>query len=69
MNARLEQEFADELERLDPEERAAVLRYMRSLQQDGVRGASLLRFSGCIPPDDIQRMRSAIEEDFERIPS
>jgi hypothetical protein len=66
MNARLDREFAEELERLGPEERARALRYIRSLKP-GVPGRSLLRFAGTIPPDDIERIRQAIDEDFERV--
>jgi hypothetical protein len=67
MSARVDRELADVLEKLGPEERADVLRYMRSLKQEGVPGASLLKYVGCIPEDDLRLMAAAIEEDFERI--
>lgn len=69
MNARLKQEFVDELERLTPAERGQVLDYIRSLKRTkrGVRGSSVLRFAGRIPKDDLERMRQVIEEDFERV--
>ncbi|HNR32196.1 MAG TPA: hypothetical protein PKI11_15000 [Candidatus Hydrogenedentes bacterium] len=34
---------------------------------EGSPGKDLLRFVGCIPKDDIERMRAVIEEDCERI--
>lgn len=69
MNARLKQEFVDELERLTPAERGQVLDYIRSLKKSkrGVPGSDLLRFVGKIPSADLQRMREVIEEDFERV--
>ncbi len=33
----------------------------------GVPGQQLLRFAGAIPPDDIQLMREAIEQDCEQV--
>jgi hypothetical protein len=67
MSTRLDREFADELEQLAPENRVQVLRYMRSLKEDGVPGASLLKYVGRIPQDDLLLMKAAIERDFERV--
>ena len=67
MRAQLEREFVDELEKLGPEERADVLRYVRSLGGRGVPGARLLKYVGRIPQDDLRRIAAAIEEDFERV--
>ncbi len=47
-----------------------VLEFARALVGStiqGVPGQQLLRFAGAIPPDDIQLMRQAIEEDCEQV--
>jgi hypothetical protein len=67
MSTQLEREFADESEKLAPEERAQVLQYMRALKDEGVPGATLLKYVGRIPPEDLRCMAAAIEEDFERV--
>jgi hypothetical protein len=67
MSTPLDQEFASELEQRAPDHRVQVLRYMRSLKEDGVPGASLLKYVGCIPRDDLRLMEAAIERDFERV--
>lgn len=67
MSTQVDRELANELETLAPENRAQVLQYMRSLKRDGVPGASLLKYVGRIPQDDLLLMKAAIERDFERI--
>jgi hypothetical protein len=46
-----------------------VLDYIKRLKawQRGVSGEKLLRFVGIIPPDDLQVMRQAIEDDCEQV--
>ncbi|AFZ22234.1 hypothetical protein [Allocoleopsis franciscana] len=47
-----------------------VLEFARALAgstTQGVPGWQLLRFAGAIPPDDIQLMREAIEQDCEQV--
>jgi hypothetical protein len=47
-----------------------VLEFARALAGStiqGVPGWQLLRFAGAIPADDIQLMRSAIEQDCEQV--
>ncbi|HBB35620.1 MAG TPA: hypothetical protein DDZ80_26895 [Cyanobacteria bacterium UBA8803] len=47
-----------------------VLEFARTLAGStiqGVPGWQLLRFAGAIPPDDIQLMREAIEQDCEQV--
>ena len=47
-----------------------VLEFVRTLAKAEVRGMpgqQLLRFAGSIPPDDLQLMHEAIEQDCERI--
>ncbi|MCS6831831.1 MAG: hypothetical protein RMM06_04025 [Armatimonadota bacterium] len=41
--------------------------WLASPAQAGVPGERLLKFAGIIPPDDIERMRQAIEEGCERV--
>ena len=67
MSAPLERDFAEELEKLGPEERADVLRYIRSMKREGVPGTTLLKYVGCIPADDLRLMAAVIEEDFETV--
>jgi hypothetical protein len=67
MSAQLDREFADEWENLGPEERADVLRYMRSRNRNGVPGSTLLKYVGCISRDDLDRMAAVIERDFESV--
>lgn len=67
MSTQLERDLTDEMGKLAPDERAQVLQYVRSLRNDGVPGASLLKYVGRIPQDDLRRMAAAIEEDFERV--
>lgn len=47
-----------------------VLEFARALagsKIQGVPGWQLLSFAGAIPPDDIQLMREAIEQDCEQV--
>jgi hypothetical protein len=47
-----------------------VLEFVRTLMKGEVRGTpgqQLLRFAGSIPPDDLQLMREAIEQDCEQV--
>lgn len=47
-----------------------VLEFAQTLVKAEVRGTpgqQLLRFAGSIPPNDLQLMREAIEQDCERI--
>jgi hypothetical protein len=47
-----------------------VLEFVRTLMKREVRGTpgqQLLRFAGSIPPDDLQLMREAIEQDCEQV--
>jgi predicted GNAT family N-acyltransferase len=49
-----------------------VLEFARMLVNAEVRGTpgqQLLRFAGSIPPNDLQLMREAIEQDCERVDS
>lgn len=47
-----------------------ILEFVQTLVKAEVRGTpgrNLLRFAGSIPPDDLQLMREAIEQDCERV--
>lgn len=47
-----------------------VLEFARTLvtaEARGTPGQQLLRFAGSIPPDELQLMREAIEQDCERV--
>ncbi|MBW4620277.1 MAG: hypothetical protein KME17_13100 [Cyanosarcina radialis HA8281-LM2] len=47
-----------------------VLEFVRELVKSEMRGTpgqQLLRFAGSIPPDDLQLMHEAIEQDCERV--
>ncbi|NDJ17900.1 hypothetical protein [Myxacorys almedinensis] len=47
-----------------------VLEFTRTLSRTKVRGIAgkqLLRFAGSIPPDDLQLIREAIEQDCEQV--
>lgn len=47
-----------------------VLEFARTISGStiqGVPGRELLRFAGSIPPDDVQLMRQAIEQDCEQV--
>lgn len=68
MSAELDGEIADVLAKLGPAERKAVLAYARTLQgpDDNAR-PSLLDLVGTISRKDLDLMREAIEEQFERV--
>ncbi|WP_446352626.1 hypothetical protein [Coleofasciculus sp. A1-SPW-01] len=47
-----------------------VLEFARTISGStiqGVPGRQLLRFAGSIPPDDVQLMHQAIEQDCEQV--
>jgi len=47
-----------------------VLEFARTLVKfkvQGTTGQQLLRFAGSIPPDELQLMREAIEQDCEQV--
>jgi len=45
----------------------AFARTLRTLTQQGIPGRLLLQFAGSIPPDEVKRIRQAIEADCERV--
>lgn len=63
-----DREIIDLLHRLPESQQQQVLEFARelaALKPHGIPGADLIRFGGCIPADDLQRMRDAIEESCE----
>ncbi|MFI5340087.1 MAG: hypothetical protein ACHQ7N_09640 [Candidatus Methylomirabilales bacterium] len=60
----------EQLKALPHELQWRVLEFTRALALSaphGVPGQQFLRFAGTIPPDDLQRMREAIEQGCERV--
>jgi hypothetical protein len=58
----------EQLKDLPSEMQWRVLEFTRALAVStprGVPGTQLRRFSGAIPPDDLRRMRDAIEAGYE----
>ncbi len=63
-------EIIEHLRSLPNELQWRVLEFTRALALSaprGVPGHRLLRFAGTIPPDDVERMRQAIEEGCEQV--
>ena len=66
----LEKELLDQLGKMPAEQQRQVLAFARRLAGQapkGVPGAAYLRFAGSIAPDDLNRMKAAIEEGCERV--
>jgi hypothetical protein len=60
----------ERLKTLPDELQRRALEFTRALARSalhGVPGRQLLRFAGAIPPDDVQRMREAIEQGCEQV--
>ena len=65
-----EEAIGIEVPKLTFEEQKRVLAFVHSLEASrecGVAGRELLRFAGQIETNDLERMRTAIEEDCERL--
>jgi hypothetical protein len=68
--ATIDQEIAKLLHRLPEAQQQRVLDFARELAEakpHGIPGANLLAFAGRIPPDDLQRMSDAIDQDCEAV--
>lgn len=60
------------LENLPEEMQKKVLKYLKNLQKDslkGVAGEQLIKFAGCISNNDLEIMKKEIESGCERIDS
>lgn len=70
MNIPIIDEVVEQLKVMPQPLQRQVLEFVRSLvkaEGRGTPGQQLLRFAGSIPPDDLQLMREAIEQDCERV--
>lgn len=70
VNPLIKREIEEQLNRLPVEMQRRVLNYALELatrRPKGVKGASLLKFAGEIPAEDLQTMARAIEKDCEHI--
>jgi len=68
--ATIDREITELLHRLPEVQQQRVLAFARELAEaklQGIPGADLLKFGGCISTDDLQRMRDAIEEGCEAV--
>ena len=66
--AMVDREIMELIHRLPESQQQQVLQFARelaALKPHGIPGADLICFGGCIPADDLQRMRDAIEEGCE----
>jgi len=70
MNIPIIDEVVEQLKVMPQNLQWQVLEFVRALVKAEVRGTpgqQLLSFAGSIPPDDLQLMRAAIEQDCERV--
>jgi len=70
MNIPIIDEVVEQLKVMPQNLQWQVLEFVRALVNTEVRGTpgqQLLRFAGSIPPDDLQLMRVAIEQDCEQV--
>ena len=70
MNIPIIDEVVERLKVMPQHLQRQALEFVRALVEAEVRGTpgqQLLRFAGAIPPDDLQLMREAIEQDCERV--
>ncbi|BAY17760.1 hypothetical protein NIES21_36020 [Anabaenopsis circularis NIES-21] len=70
MNISIIDEVIEQLKAMPQDLQWQVLEFARILAKSQVRGTpgkKLLRFAASIPPDDLQLMREAIEQDCEQV--
>jgi hypothetical protein len=68
--ATIDREIAELLQRLPELQQKRVLEFARELaaiKPQRLPGAVVLEFAGCIPADDLQRMKDAIDEGCEAV--
>ena len=66
----IEKEILDEIHKLEKGQQAEVLEFVRSLAKselEGVPGKTLLRFTGTIDREDLDKMAEAIQADCEGV--
>ncbi|WP_017306855.1 hypothetical protein [Spirulina subsalsa] len=70
MNISIIEQVVEQLKVMPQDLQGQVLEFARSLAKaktQGTPGQELLRFAGCIPTDDLQLMREAIEQDCQGV--
>jgi len=70
MSAALTAKVVEQVESLPEELQRQVLDFAQALHllvQKGTQGKQLLRFAGCIPNDDLERMDKAIQAGCEQV--
>ena len=70
VNPLIKRELEEQLNRLPVEMQRRVLNYAFELatrRPKGVKGATLVKFAGEIPAEDLQTMARAIEQDCEQV--
>ena len=64
------QEIVDRLDKLNPSQQKQILNYVLSFLGEPIRGTpgkELLKFVGLFPPEDLEQIKRAIEEDCGKI--
>ncbi len=70
MNSTIRAQVIEQMETLPEELQRQVLAFVRELQgsmRRGVSGKQLLEFAGAVPPDDLEAMRQAIEQECGQV--
>lgn len=70
MKNKITTQVVQQMETLPENLQRQVLEFIQALQlltQRGVAGKQLLQFAGTIPPDDLELMHKAIEDECERV--
>ena len=70
MNSAIVTEAAEQMANLPYRLQKKVLGFIKELTNDskrGVPGRSLLKYAGIVPPDDLERMSEAIENDCGKV--
>ena len=64
------QEIVERLDKLTPVQQKQILNSVLSFLGEPIRGTSgkeLLKFAGLFPPEDLEEIKRAIEEDCEQV--
>jgi hypothetical protein len=64
------QEIVERLDKLNPWQQKQILNYVLSFLGEPIRGTpgkDLLKFVGLFPPEDLEQIKRAIEEDCGKI--
>ena len=67
---KLKKELLEQIEKLTPGQQKQVLDFALELSGELPEGTpikELLKFAGTIPPEDLERMKQAIEEGCEQV--